>query len=175
MFFIFIKSVLVFVFLFFSISSSSSQISKPFNPSVSIFKSSNSNGGLKFVIEKERYTALYSSLLNSFDPIEMPFKIESTNSGSTNYVMNLSLSKHYCRVSNQEITTKELSVTDITLDSSPLALSPQLFKNHEYTIPAHSTNDHTLRIEFPRIDMKSEEQECFGTLGLTASIVGTML
>lgn len=135
-----------------------------FYPKVEIFRPTTSEA-LEIVLEKKNYQAEYNHTLSRFHPIGMKFDVVSKLSTKIDYELKLSLSSHHCQNIGDESSEAELLGVELTLDGYDFKVDQEL-KGNPYS--TSSTRTHHMTLNSPEIRMTSEEQVCYGVVGVSA-------
>ena len=136
-----------------------------FTPQVTVHKGSSGGGGLEITAKNTEFVALYSSSLNTFKPLAIPFTVRTLDGNNHNYTIKLQDSQHYCQVKGDE--AESLSGVGISLDGTPL---PSGSGSVGFPVLNKKESKHNMRVEFPLIEVVGNEKSCYGTLILIAEI-----
>lgn len=136
-----------------------------FTPEVMVHKGSSGGGGLEITAENTEFVALYSSSLNTFKPLAIPFIVRTLDGQNHNYTIKLQDSQHYCQVKGDEV--ESLSGVGISLDGTPLSSGSG---SVGFPVLNKKESKHNMRVEFPLIEVVGNEKNCYGTLILIAGI-----
>ena len=136
-----------------------------FTPQVTVHQGSSGGGGLEITAEKTEFVALYSSSLNTFKPLAIPFTVRTLDGANQNYTIKLQDSQHYCQVKGDE--AESLSGVGVSLDGTTL---PSGSGAVGFPVLNKKESKHNMRVEFPFIEVVGNQKNCYGTLILIAEI-----
>ncbi len=149
-----------FFLSFFSVSVFATTIEKTFQPQTTIIKNASSDA-LKITVERSDFIAVYSSSLNTFRSVDMPFTVQSINGTPLDYTITLQTSQHYCQEDGQSATSLLGVLT--TVNNTPFTVG-----GAGVVVRNSIESDHVMRVSFPSIPQKGASQGCYGTFVVIA-------
>lgn len=161
-----VQKSFLFVCLFSSVSLFALE-QLTFSPQITVNKNTTSGGGLSITADKMDFYAYYSSSIESFESLQIPFSVHSTDGTKKDYAIKLIISQHYCRAAEGE--NKPLNNVNVMVDGTNLSL-PNGDEHDGLTVVGATESQHNMRVTFPKIQIKNEYQTCFGTFQLIAEL-----
>lgn len=138
-----------------------------FTPQITVHKGSSGGGGLEIIAKNTEFVALYSSSLNTFKSLVIPFTVRSTDGMNQNYTIKLQDSQHYCKIKGEQ--AEPLTGVGISLDGTSL---PSGSGSGGFPVIDENESKHDMRVAFPVIEIEGNQKSCYGTLILIAEING---
>ena len=121
------------------------------------------------IIGKRDYVSSYDTKSQTFKPLHIDFEVKSRSGDNVNYSLTLPVSQHYCINSTGE--SEALNGLSFTLDGQPFAPKDSDEAGHDGQTFTGSDDQHHLEVRYPTLPQTGNNQQCYGTLGLSAEMV----
>lgn len=144
-----------------SVVLASSIIPRTFHPYADVFNE-NESSALEIVAKQTSFMTPYQYKMQSFADLFIPFEVRSKSEEMVSYRLSYPVFSHYCELNDEPTPINEVT---IRLDNAAWPQEGGRF------FDGALKREHVITLDYPVIELVSQSQLCYGTLGIQVELV----